>query len=182
MKGPVRSRVRVQIPAQRTLFLVATFGLAYAISDQAISAAVHAPGSWLTWQAITFICGLLTCLGSLALFAYRLAVPQAAEQRREVDYAFIASMEIPIWGDAFEHAGAPAPVQSKPRSTGIRMAEEPPAGTCDICWAGGARFSGRCLSCENELRRRLPVWPEARAASAEAAHPRAGHRYRAQSR
>lgn len=157
MKRPVRSRLCAQIPGQRTLFLLATFGLIYAISDQAISAAVHAPGSWLTWQAITFIGGLLTCLGSLALFAYRLAVPQAGRQRRQLDYSFIAGMEISIWGDAFEHAGAPVPVQFEPKkSTGIRMAEEPPADICDICWVSEARLSGRCFSCDTELRRRLP--------------------------
>ena len=75
-------RGRLPVPGRGTGAALAGLGLGYSLSDQIISAAVHAPGSWLTWQAITFIAGLLTFISGAALFAYRIAVPQPRRQHR----------------------------------------------------------------------------------------------------
>lgn len=133
-----------RIPGRRTLAFLAAFGLAYAISDQAISAAVHGPGSWLTWQAITFICGLLTFVVSLALLGYRIAVPlRAKQQRRGLDYSRIASMEREIWGEAFEHAGAPAPL---PRVVATRSTY-----ACTGCGRDAHTTRRMCAGCYKQM-------------------------------
>ena len=88
------------IPGRRASAAIAGGGFGYALGDQICSAVTHAPGSWLTWQAITFIAGLLVFVAGLALFAYRVAVPlpQRSRSRLQPDYSWIARMEREVWG------------------------------------------------------------------------------------
>ena len=74
-------------------------------------------GNW--WVVILpVLC--MTGPGTIVVWQTKRIRRRTAELRPRPDYSLIASMERPIWGQAFEHAGAPpvrpAPVRHHPRA------------------------------------------------------------------
>lgn len=61
------------------------------------------------------------------------------------DYGRIASLERPIWGQAFEHAGAPE----------MGRFPIPERSRCRGCGSPDSRRSGRCTDCYRKWRRNL---------------------------
>lgn len=86
---------RHRVPGRGAAAALAGLGFGYALGDAVISNAVNAPGSWLTWQAITFIAGLVTWVAGLFLLAYRIAVPLPKRSRTRLRLGEVYLSELP---------------------------------------------------------------------------------------
>jgi hypothetical protein len=114
------------------------------------------------WLAATTSSGPLVVVFSLAWLVLAVAfavmvVPIAKARERlrpRPSYSLIASMERPIWGEAFEHAGAPGLGASGIIGTpSPRLITRP---TCLCCGAPRPVARERCADCYREWGRRYP--------------------------
>lgn len=92
------------------------------------------------------LCVLLIPVGLVALVQGSLERARKRERPRP-DYAAIAAMEREVYGEAFEHEGAPKPVRTVSGPHGLPAAAQ-------ACWHCGdrARIRGLCLPCSKMLK------------------------------
>lgn len=132
-------RRRVPVPGRGAGAALAGLGFGYALGDQIISSATHAPGSWLTWQAITFIAGLLTFITGLALVAYRIAVPLPNRSRTRLRLGEVYLSELPgvllvlLAGAEYRRALAGILERRTKRADVVLAKPAPPTGR-NHCW------------------------------------------------
>ena len=109
---------------------------------------------------------LLDAIFGVILVAMLATLTYVAIKAREpgkpslLDYSLIARMEREVWGETFEHAGAPRPAISPVTSIADLLGPLPPGvsphrAACLRCGAPQARvlFDGHCPACYRERQR-----------------------------
>lgn len=123
-----RKTLRRQMWARRYNVFAVAVNVAVLILNVAV-------GNWFAiWTAV-----LLVALGGALVFQTRNIRNLRERLRPRPDYSRIASMERDVWGEAFEHAGAPAPL---PRVVATRRTY-----ACTVCGRDAHTTRRMCARC-----------------------------------